>query len=57
MKGNSAATMKDPKVGEHVVIHATRKGDSLVAAEERVGEMKMKEMSHASQQLPSEKDH
>ena len=39
MKGNSAGTLKDLKVGDHVVIHATKKGDTLLAAEVRVGKM------------------
>ena len=44
-KGDAAATAKDIKVGDHVVIHATKKGDQLIAAEVKVGAMKMKGMS------------
>ena len=38
------AAAKDIKVGDHVVIHATKKGDQLIAAEVKVGTMKMKGM-------------
>ena len=44
MKGNAVGTMKDIKVGEHVVIHATKKGDTLIAAEVKIGMMDMKGM-------------
>jgi Cu/Ag efflux protein CusF len=44
-KAEAAVTLKDIKVGDHVVIHATKKGDQLTAAEVKVGAMKMKGMS------------
>ncbi|MDP9052509.1 MAG: DUF5666 domain-containing protein [Acidobacteriota bacterium] len=44
-KTDMAATAKDIKVGDHVVIHATKKGGQLIAAEVKVGAMKMKGMS------------
>jgi hypothetical protein len=37
--------MKDIKAGDQIVIHATKKGDHLTAAEVKVGAMKMKGMS------------
>jgi hypothetical protein len=45
LKGTQAITVKDIKVGDHVVIHATKKGDQLTAAEVKVGAMKMNGMS------------
>lgn len=36
-KMDTAITLKDVKVGDHVVIHATKKGDQLVAATVRIG--------------------
>jgi hypothetical protein len=45
VRGTQAITAKDIKVGDHVVIHATKKGDQFTAVEVKVGEMKMKEMS------------
>ncbi len=39
-------TVKDIKVGDHVVIHATRKGSTLTAATVEVGSATVK--SHAS---------
>jgi hypothetical protein len=44
-KSDQPATLKDIKVGDHIVIHATKKGDQLKAAEVKVGAMKMKGMS------------
>ena len=44
-KAQAAVTLKDIRVGDHVVIHATKKGDQLTAAEVKVGSMKMKGMS------------
>ena len=41
-KAQAAVTLKDIKVGDHVVIHATKKGDQLNAAEVKVGAMMMK---------------
>jgi hypothetical protein len=37
MKGKSAATQQDVKVGDRVVIHAKAKGDKLQATEVRIG--------------------
>jgi hypothetical protein len=37
--------MKDIKAGDQIVIHATKKGDQLTAAEVKVGAMKMNGMS------------
>ncbi len=44
-KGEKTITIKDVSVGDHIVIHATKKGDQLVAAEVKVGAMAMKGMS------------
>ena len=44
-KSDGTAMAKDIQVGAHVVIHATKKGDQLIAAEVKVGAMKMKGMS------------
>ena len=41
LKGKQAITVKDIKVGDHIVIHATKKGDQLTAEEIKVGTMKM----------------
>ena len=41
LKGTQVITAKDIKIGDHVVIHATKKGDQLTAAEVKVGAMKM----------------
>jgi hypothetical protein len=41
LKGTQVIAAKDIKVGDHVVIHATKKGDQLTAAEVKVGAMKM----------------
>lgn len=40
LKGESAITVKDLKVGDHIVIHASKKEGKLVAAEVKVGAMK-----------------
>ena len=45
LKGTQVITAKDIKVGDHVVIHATKKGDQLTAAEVKVGAMRMNGMS------------
>lgn len=42
-KMEKAITLKDIKVGDHVVIHATKKGDQLIAVTVKVG-MDMKGM-------------
>ena len=39
LKGDTAMTQKDIKVGDHIVIHAARKEGKLVAAEVKVGAM------------------
>lgn len=44
-KGNKTITIKDIKAGDHIVIHSTKKGNQLVAAEVKVGTMAMKGMS------------
>lgn len=40
LKGESAITLHDIKVGDHIVIHAGKKKGKLVAAEVKVGAMK-----------------
>ncbi len=45
LKGTEVIAAKDIKVGDHVVIHATKKGDQLTAAEVKIGTMKMNGMS------------
>lgn len=40
LKGTTAITPKDIKVGDHIVIHASKKEGKLVAAEVKVGAMK-----------------
>jgi len=42
-KMDKAITLKDIKVGDHVVVHATKKGDQLIAVTVKVG-MDMKGM-------------
>ena len=42
-KSGAAATLKDLKVGDKVVIHATPAGDKLVASEVHFGAMKGKQ--------------
>ena len=37
LKGESAISAKDIKVGDRTVIHATKKGDQLVASEVKLG--------------------
>ncbi len=44
-KADKAITVKDIKIGDHAVIHATKKGEQLIAAEVKVCMMKMKGMS------------
>ena len=41
LRGETAVALKDIKVGDHTVIHATKKGDQLVAAEVKLGAVKM----------------
>lgn len=43
-KGGAIVTLKDIKVGDHIVVHATKKGDQLIAAEVKVSAMKMNGM-------------
>jgi hypothetical protein len=45
IKGMQAISAKDLKAGDRVVIHATKKGDQLIAVEVRVGTAKMQGMS------------
>lgn len=42
LKCDAAVTLKDIKVGDHIVIHAAKKDGQLTAAEVKVGMMKMK---------------
>jgi Domain of unknown function (DUF5666) len=42
LNGTRAITVKEIKVGDHIVIHATKKGDQITAAEVKVGVMKTK---------------
>ena len=42
-KSGSPATLKDLKVGDKVVIHASPSGDKLIASEVRFGAMKGKQ--------------
>ncbi|GAA3771629.1 DUF5666 domain-containing protein [Terriglobus aquaticus] len=42
IKASAAAVSKDIKVGDHVVIHAAKKGNVLTAAEVKIGAMNMK---------------
>lgn len=39
LKGDAAITMKDIKMGDHIVIHAAKKEGKLIAAEIKVGAM------------------
>ncbi len=41
-QAHSAVALKNIKVGDHVVIHAAKKGDHFIAAEVRVATMRMK---------------
>ena len=43
-KGTTAIALKDIKVGDHVVIHASEKDEKLTAVEVKVGAMAMKGM-------------
>jgi hypothetical protein len=45
LKGTQVIPAHEIKLGDHVVIHATKKGDQLTAVEVKVGAMKMKGMS------------
>jgi hypothetical protein len=45
LRGTTVIAAKDIKVGDHTVVHATRKGEQLVAAEVKLGAMKMTGMS------------
>lgn len=36
-KGTSVIPQKDVKIGDHVVVHATKKADQLIAAEIKIG--------------------
>jgi hypothetical protein len=49
---DAAIALKDIKVGNHVVIHATKKGDQLVAATVKIGMGDMKMDSSPSEQKP-----
>ena len=40
LRGETSVTIKEIKVGDHIVIHATGKPDHLAAAEVKVGTMK-----------------
>ncbi len=40
LRGETAVTLKDIKVGDHIVVHATGKPGHLAAAEVKVGAMK-----------------
>jgi hypothetical protein len=40
LRGETSVTLKDIKIGDHIVIHATGKPDHLVAAEVKLGTMK-----------------
>jgi hypothetical protein len=41
LRGETPIAAKDIKVGDHTVVHATKKGGQLIAAEVKVGPMKM----------------
>lgn len=41
LRGTTIIADKNIKIGDHTVIHATKKGDQLVAAEVKLGVMKM----------------
>lgn len=45
LRGTTTIAAKDIKVGDHTVVHAAKKGDQLVAADVKLGTMKMKGMS------------
>ena len=40
LKSDAAVSLKDIKVGDHIVIHAAKKNGQLTAAEVKVGAMK-----------------
>jgi len=42
LKANATATLKDIQMDDHVIIHATKKGDQLIAVEVWVGATKTK---------------
>lgn len=42
LRGETHATLRDVKVGDHIVIHATGKPDHLVASEVKLGMMKQR---------------
>jgi hypothetical protein len=62
-KSGSPAALKDLKVGDKVVIHATGSEDKLVASEVRFGTMSkgnmsgMKEMDHGHPSDPAPENH
>lgn len=47
-KADATVTLKEIKVGDHIVIHTTRKGDQLTAAEVKVATMKMDSKSRTT---------
>jgi hypothetical protein len=51
-KSGSAATLKDLKIGDRVVIHASPSGDKLVASEVRFGAMKGKQSMQDMKGMP-----
>ena len=58
LTGDAAITMKEIKVGDHIVIHATKKEGKLVAVEVKVGAMKgmqgdMPRMNMSGSKAPS----
>lgn len=51
-KGENAASRQDIKIGQHVVVHATKKGNELLAAEVKVGAMaRMRNMHGAKDNM------
>ena len=44
-RSDTASSVQDIKVSDHVVIHAVKKGNQFIAAEVKVGVTKMKGMS------------
>ena len=55
-RNDTAITVKDIKVGDHVVIHATKKNDKLIAATVQLGMGKMQGMKmDGSSTLPQPK--
>lgn len=54
IKGTTAIALKDIKVGDHVVIHASEKDEKLTAVEVKVGAMAMsKDMSGMKMDHPT----